>query len=111
MLGLPPEAAVGLVGAVTGSVSIIASGVLTWATNNSRREHDLEMKQKQDDLDRLEASQRKAWEYLDDLRINAVRRVDQDRLREEFRADIKVLGDRLEAAIGALRADLHKGGS
>lgn len=53
------------------------------------------------------ASLKAAWVVIDDLRINGVRRVDQDRLREEFRSDMKALGDRLVAELTALRADIH----
>lgn len=61
---------------------------------------------KQDEL--AAASLKAAWVVLDDLRFNAVRRQDQDKMREEFRADMKTLGDRLEAAITALRNDIHR---
>lgn len=62
--------------------------------------------QKQEDLSM--ASLKAAWVVIDDLRINGVRKQDQERLRDEFRSDMKVLGDRVEAAITALRDDIHR---
>jgi hypothetical protein len=118
MLGLSAEAW-GAIGTIAGVVGAGAAAVIGWAANANKKSHNLEMEairariDLQDDsvlkdIDRIEISLRKAWEYVDDLRINAVRRVDQDRLREEFRADVKALGDRLVAEITALRNDIHR---
>ena len=68
-------------------------------------ENELRAAEKQDDLHT--ASLKQAWTVLDDLRINGVRKQDQDRLRDEVRADMRTRGDRLEAAINALSEDIH----
>lgn len=107
MLGLSAEAW-GALGTIAGTIAFVFSGVVGWAGNTARRAHDLEANQRQKDIDRMDASLKASWVHVDDLRINAVRRADQDRLREEFRADVRALGDRLEAAIGALRDDIHR---
>lgn len=109
ILGLSPEAW-GAVGTVAGAVGVGASGIFGWFSAASKRAHDLETEQTGREITRLDASLKAAWVVLDDLRFNAVRKHDQDKLREEFREDVRALGDRLEAAITALRNDIHRGG-
>lgn len=109
MLGLSAEAW-GAIGTVLGILGTIAATITNRISASDKRAHDLEMKQVNESIERIDASMKKVWEYVDDLRINAVRRADQDRLRDEFRADIKTLGDRLEGAITALRDDIHRNG-
>ena len=89
-------------------VGTAAAAITNRIAASDKRAHDLEMKQVNESIERLDTSMKKAWEYVDDLRINAVRRQDQDRLREEFRADIKAMGDRLVAELTALRNDIHR---
>jgi Flp pilus assembly protein TadB len=98
----------GALGAIAGLVGTAAAAITNRIAASDKRAHDLEMKQVNESIERLDTSMKKAWEYVDDLRINAVRRQDQDRLREEFRADIKAMGDRLVAELTALRNDIHR---
>lgn len=108
LLGLSPEAWGG-VGACAGVVGTGAAAVFGWVGAANKRAHDLEKGQIDKDVAGLEAKVKAAFVILDDLRFNAVRKQDQDKLREEFRGDMRALGDRLEAAITALRNDIHRG--
>jgi hypothetical protein len=113
MLGLAPDTW-GALGVVAGAVGTLVAAVYGRISASDKRAHDLELSKISDDVERLDKSVKAAWLILDDLRFNAVRKQDQDRLRDEFRADVKALGDRLEIAITALRNDIHrdqKGGS
>lgn len=107
MLGLSGDSW-GAIGAVIGAMSAAVTFLYGRISAGDKRAHDLEAEQTKKDLERLDASQKAAWVILDDLRFNAVRKQDQDKLREEFRADMRALGDRLEAAISALRDDIHR---
>lgn len=109
MLGLSAEAWGGI-GTIIGTMGAGASFIVSRINVGDKRAHDLEMTQITDGAERLDASLKKAWDMIDDLRLNTVRRQEQDKLREELRADMKVLGDRLEVAIMALRDDIHRGG-
>lgn len=51
------------------------------------------------DIGRLEKSLGIAWEKVDDLRENAVRKAELKEYRAELKNDIKELGDRLERLI------------
>ena len=106
MLGLSADTW-GALGAVAGAAGTLASIVYGRIAAADKRAHDLEMEQFANDNERLSKSMDAAWRILDDLRFNAVRKGDQDRLRDEFRADVKALGDRLEGAITALRDEIH----
>lgn len=108
MLGLTADGW-GAIGTIAGTVGVGASALYARIAKSDKRAHDLENEQFKKDIDRVDASQKAAWVVLDDLRFNSVRKQDQDRLRDEFRADMKILGDRLEAAITALREDIHRG--
>lgn len=107
MLGLSPDAW-GAFGAIAGGVGTAAAVVYGRIAAGDKRAHDLEMEQIDKSIESLEASKKATWVILDDLRFNTVRRQDQDKLREEFRGDMKALGDRLEGAITALRNDIHR---
>jgi flagellar motility protein MotE (MotC chaperone) len=118
MLGLNPDQW-GALGTAAGGVGTLVAIVYGRIAAADKRAHELEMEAIKDsiedqreyfqkEVDRIDTSLRKAWEHVDDLRINAVRRADQDRLRDEFRADIKTLGDRLVAELTALRNDIHR---
>lgn len=107
MLGLTPDAW-GALGAAAGALGTGVAMIYGRVQAGDKRAHDLETEQTRKDIERLDASQKAAWVHVDDLRFNAVRRQDQDKLREEFRADIKALGDRVEAAISALRDEIHR---
>lgn len=107
MLGMSAESW-GAVGATAGVIGTGVAGLFGWVNAAQQRAHDLEMAQVDKDIKRIDESQKAAWVIIDDLRFNAVRRQDQDKLREEFRGDMKALGDRLEAAITALRNDIHR---
>lgn len=124
MLGISADTW-GALGAVAGGIGTIVAIVYGRIAAADKKAHDLEMAAQSNaiadqaeafskevealgkDIARVETSLTKAWTYVDDLRINAVRRADQDRLREEFRADVKALGDRLIAEITNLRNDIH----
>lgn len=108
MLGLSPDAW-GAIGTIAGTVGVGASAIYSRIASGERRAHELEMSLTKKEFDRVDASLKASWVILDDLRFNSVRKQDQDRLRDEFRADMKILGDRLEAAITALREDIHRG--
>ncbi len=118
MLGLNPDTW-GALGTAAGGIGTLAAVIYGRIAAADKRAHDLETENMKDsieeqgahfqkEIDRVEASLKAAWVHVDDLRINAVRRADQDRLREEFRADIKTLGDRLVAELTALRNDIHR---
>lgn len=108
MMGLTPDAW-GAIGTVAGVVGMAGAGIMGTLNAATKKAHDLEADQMLKDIKRVDDSQKAAWIILDDLRFNAARRQDQDKLREEFRADVRALGDRLEAAISALRDDIHRG--
>ncbi len=110
LLGLTAEAW-GSIGTVAGVVGMTGASIIAWGSNATKRAHDLELESVNKAIEHLDASQKASWVHVDDLRINAVRRQDQDKLREEFRNDIRTLGDRLEQAITALRNDIHRGGN
>lgn len=98
----------GSIGTVAGTLGMGVSLIYSRIAAADKRAHDLETEQIQKDVARVDASLKASWLALDDLRFNAVRKQDQDKMRDEFRADVKALGDRLEAAIASLRADLHR---
>lgn len=106
MLGISAEAW-GAIGTILGVVGTIASVVYGRLAAADKRAHVLEMEQISKDLARMDASLKAAWAILDDLRFTSVRRADLDKQRDEFRADIKALGDRLVAEITSLRNDIH----
>ncbi len=107
MLGIAPESW-GAAGTVAGAIGTAAAVLYGRIQVSDKRAHELEMESVTESIARIEASQKAAWVHVDDLRINAVRRQDQDRLRDEFRNDMKALGDRVEQAITALRDDIHR---
>jgi hypothetical protein len=59
------------------------------------------------DLGALKTSVSAAWQEVHELRVTSVPRAEQEKLRDEFRSDLRAMGDRLEGAINALRNDLH----
>jgi hypothetical protein len=129
MLGITNEVWMAT-GTVVGAVGTVGIPIAGWAFSAVRAKHASDQaairEACKNDIDKVrseaasaareigkaqelvEASLKAAWVVLDDLRINGVRKQDQDRLRDEFRADMKAFAERLEKAIGDLRDDIHR---
>jgi hypothetical protein len=135
MLGISNEVW-GAVGTVAGAVAAVAVPITGWAFSILRAKHVAELgeirKDAAADLEkvRLEiissikdvvndvvaqekqielnvASLKAAWLVLDDLRINGVRKADQDRLRDELKQDFSKMREELLGAIKDLKNDIH----
>ena len=136
MLGISTEIW-GAVGTVVGGVGAIAVPIAGWALSVLRANHVAELKAVRDankaaleaqdaahksshallvadherlaqDVVKLGEGLTKAWAKVDELRDSAVRKSDLKEYREEVKADMKALGDRLEAAIRSLSEDIHR---
>ena len=107
------------IGAVLGLLGTVGAGVVAYVASVNKRAHEAEMAlskaqltKMQEDLDVQRRNLEAAWKKLDELRDTAVRRAEWKEYREEVRADMNRLGDRLEDAIKQLRDELRgKGGA
>lgn len=102
------------IGAVLGLVGTAGAGVAAYVGAANKRAHEAEMALAKSQIEKLEGdleTQRRnleaAWKKLDELRDTAVRRAEWKEYREEVRADMNRLGDRLEDAIKQLRDELR----
>lgn len=96
-----------MIGVVAGGISTMASGLMARANVATKKAHELELQSVRDanageiksltsSVDRLETSHKAAWDKIDDLRENAVRKAELKEYRAELKHDIEELGTRLE---------------
>lgn len=107
MLGLTPDAW-GAIGTAAGVLGTAAAAVSNRIQAADKRAHDLEMRAISEKIETQTKNLATAWAKIDDLRENAVRKVELKEYRAEVKQDMKDLGDRLESAINALRSDLSR---
>jgi predicted lipase len=106
MMGLAAETW-GSIGTVAGVFGMGVSFIYGRIAAGDKRAHDLEIEQMTNNINRIENNQKTAWSKIDELRENAVHKSDLKEYRSEVKQDMKDLGDRLEAAIAALRKDIR----
>lgn len=107
MLGLTADqtAATATVLSVLGAGATVVYGAIA---KSEKQAHDAEMTTVNQRLKTAEEGLKAVWNKLDDLRENAVRKVDWKEYREEVRSDMRALGDRLEKLISELKEQLKE---